>query len=164
MKKNILIISLIFIIPIVAYFVLTNSSKTTATTEETGKPQVIKFTSAMCLDCQTMNELFKEIWPNYQDKIVLTEIQEFELVNCPEDIKDKNVLIVDDLCSKGGTFIASAELIKKAGAKRVCLYVSHCEDAIFNGKILKTDFVDMVYTTNSINRSGLSKKIYEFCI
>ncbi len=95
MKKNILIISLIFIIPIVAYFVLTNSSKTTATTEETGKPQVIKFTSAMCLDCQTMNELFKEIWPNYQDKIVLTEIQvqnRDQLAD--EKIKKYNVTLV----------------------------------------------------------------------
>ena len=95
MKKNILIISLIFIIPIVAYFVLTNSSKTTATTEETGKPQVIKFTSAMCLDCQTMNELFKEIWPNYQAKIVLTEIQvqnRDQLAD--EKIKKYNVTLV----------------------------------------------------------------------
>lgn len=95
MKKNILIISLIFIIPIVAYFVLTNSSKTTATTEETGKPQVIKFTSAMCLDCQTINELFKEIWPNYQDKIVLTEIQvqnRDQLAD--EKIKKYNVTLV----------------------------------------------------------------------
>ena len=95
MKKNILIISLIFIIPIVAYFVLTNSSKTTATTEETGKPQVIKFTSAMCLDCQTMNELFKEIWPNYQNKIVLTEIQvqnRDQLAD--EKIKKYNVTLV----------------------------------------------------------------------
>ncbi len=95
MKKNILIISLIFIIPIVAYFVLTNSSKTTASTEETGKPQVIKFTSAMCLDCQTMNELFKEIWPNYQDKIVLTEIQvqnRDQLAD--EKIKKYNVTLV----------------------------------------------------------------------
>ena len=95
MKKNILIISLIFIIPIVAYFVLTNSTKTTAMTEGTGKPQVIKFTSAMCLDCQTMNELFKEIWPNYQDKIVLTEIQvqnRDQLAD--EQIKKYNVTLV----------------------------------------------------------------------
>ncbi len=95
MKKNILIISLIFIIPIVAYFVLTNSSKTVATTEEAGKPQVIKFTSTMCLDCQTMNELFKEIWPNYQDKIVLTEIQvqnRDQLAD--EQIKKYNVTLV----------------------------------------------------------------------
>lgn len=101
---------------------------------------------------------------NKQRDLNTGKILKFELINCPEDIKDKNILIVDDLCSKGGTFIASAELIKNAGAKRVCLYVSHCEDSIFDGKILKTDFIDMVYTSNSINRSGSSEKIYEFCI
>lgn len=95
MKKNILIISLIFIIPIVAYFVLTNTGTTTATTAEKGKPQVIKFTSAMCLDCQTMNKLFKEIWQNYQDKIILTEVQvqnKDQLTD--EQIKKYNVTLV----------------------------------------------------------------------
>ena len=101
---------------------------------------------------------------NKQRDLNTGKILKFELINCPEDIKDKNVLIVDDLCSKGGTFIASAELIKNVGAKRVCLYVSHCEDSIFDGKILKTDFINMVYTSNSVNRSGSSEKIYEFCI
>ena len=75
MNKNILIISLIFIIPLVAYFALTNSGQTKAKNIETGKPQVIKFTSSMCLDCQTMNKLFKEVFPQFKDKIVLTEYQ-----------------------------------------------------------------------------------------
>ena len=75
MKKNITIIALIFAIPLFAYMLLTNSNKTTAQTTQTGKPQVIKFTSAMCLDCQTMNKIFKEIFPKYEGKIVLTEIQ-----------------------------------------------------------------------------------------
>ena len=75
MNKNILIISLIFIIPLAAFFALTNSSQTTAKTAETGKPQVIKFTSSMCLDCQSMNKLFKEVFPQFKDKIVLTEYQ-----------------------------------------------------------------------------------------
>lgn len=95
MKKNILIVALIFIIPIVAYFVLTNSAKTTASTQEVGKPQVIKFTSTMCLDCQTMNELFKEIWANYQDKIALTEIQvQTRDQLADEQIKKYNVTLV----------------------------------------------------------------------
>ena len=29
----------------------------------------------MCLDCQTMNKIFKEIFPKYDNTIVLTEIQ-----------------------------------------------------------------------------------------
>ena len=75
MKKNLIIIALIFALPLIAYWMLTSSNSTTAKTIETGKPQVIKFTSAMCLDCQTMNKIFKEIFPKYEGKIVLTEMQ-----------------------------------------------------------------------------------------
>ncbi len=75
MKKNLIIISLIFAIPIIAYMALTNSNSSTAKNIEAGKPQVIKFTSAMCMDCQTMNKVFKEIFPQFENKITLTEIQ-----------------------------------------------------------------------------------------
>lgn len=75
MRKNVIIISLIFAIPLMAYMALTASNSTTAQTTQAGKPEVIKFTSAMCLDCQTMNKIFKEIFPKYENKIVLTEIQ-----------------------------------------------------------------------------------------
>ena len=47
MKKNILIIGLIFIIPIIAYMGLTQSGTTTAKEALAGRPQVLKFTSAI---------------------------------------------------------------------------------------------------------------------
>ena len=75
MKKNTIIILLIFAIPLITYFMLTLSNSTTAKTAQEGKPQVIKFTSQMCMDCQTMNNVFKEIYPKHKDNIVLTEIQ-----------------------------------------------------------------------------------------
>ena len=75
MKKNTIIILSIFAIPLITYFMLTLSNSTTAKTAQEGKPQVIKFTSQMCMDCQTMNNVFKEIFPKHKDKIVLTEIQ-----------------------------------------------------------------------------------------
>lgn len=78
MKKNLIAILLIFAVPIIAYMALTKSTATTAkptdTTTDANKPQVIKFTSAMCLDCQKMNSIFKEIFPKYEGKIILTEI------------------------------------------------------------------------------------------
>lgn len=85
MKKNITIIALVFAIPLLAFAILSNSNSTTAKTNVNleqeskdiialGKPQVIKFSSAMCLDCQTMNKLFKEVFPKYNDRIVLTEV------------------------------------------------------------------------------------------
>lgn len=41
------------------------------------------------------------------------------------DVKDKNLLIVDDICDGGGTFIALAQKLLEAGAKEVNLFVSH---------------------------------------
>ena len=73
-----------------------------------------------------------------------------DLVN-PENIVGKNVLIVDDICSKGGTFYHSAKALKAAGAKSVSLYVTHCEKTIVLGELASTDgLVDHVYTTKSI--------------
>lgn len=77
MKKNLIAVLLIFAIPVIAYMALTKSAATTAQTTDTtaaNKPQVIKFTSAMCLDCQKMNGIFKEIFPKYEGEIILTEI------------------------------------------------------------------------------------------
>lgn len=73
-----------------------------------------------------------------------------DLVN-PENIVGKNVLIVDDICSKGGTFYHSAKALKAAGAKSVSLYVTHCEKSIILGDLATSDgLVDHVYTTKSI--------------
>ena len=66
------------------------------------------------------------------------------------DLKEKKVLIVDDICSAGGTFKFSAMKLKELGASDVTLYVSHCEDNIQNGDLLKTDLISKIYTTDSI--------------
>jgi len=95
MKKNLIIISLIFALPLLAYWMMTQSNSTTAKTIEAGKPQVIKFTSSMCLDCQTMNKIFKEIFPKYEGKITLTEIQVQDNNSFnQEQIKKYNVTLV----------------------------------------------------------------------
>lgn len=41
------------------------------------------------------------------------------------DVKDKNCLIVDDICDGGYTFIVLAKKLLEQGAKRVYLYVTH---------------------------------------
>ena len=62
----------------------------------------------------------------------------------------KGCLIVDDICSAGGTFKFSAIKLKEMGASDVFLYISHCEDNIQNGDLLKTDLISKIYTTDSI--------------
>ena len=65
-------------------------------------------------------------------------------------LKDAKVLIIDDICSKGGTFYHSAKALKEAGVASIDLYVTHCEHTIFEGELLKTDLINRIYTTNSI--------------
>ncbi len=75
MKKNIITILLVFLVPLIAYWVLSGNSETVAkTSEANGKPQVLKFTSTMCRDCQEMTKVFEEIFPQFENRIVLTEI------------------------------------------------------------------------------------------
>lgn len=112
MKRNIIIISLIFAIPLMLYMALTASNSTTAKISETDKPQVVKFTSAMCLDCQTMNKVFKEIFPKYNGKIILTEIQVQDKNSFSEEqIKKYNVTLVPTiiLLNSGGKQVKRIE-------------------------------------------------------
>jgi ribose-phosphate pyrophosphokinase len=64
------------------------------------------------------------------------------------DVTGKDVVIIDDLCSKGGTFVGAAKALKEAGANKVYLIVTHCENTIFQGELF--DHIEKVYTTNSI--------------
>lgn len=74
--KNISIILLILVIPLITYMVLSKSGASLASkTADAGKPQIIKFTSLMCLDCKRLNEVIKTVYPKYSSKVTLVEIQ-----------------------------------------------------------------------------------------
>ena len=77
------------------------------------------------------------------------------------DVKGEKVLIVDDICSKGGTFYHSATTLDEMGAKEIYLYVTHCENTISQGELLNTDLIKKIYTTDSIYR-GDSEKVEVF--
>lgn len=79
------------------------------------------------------------------------QIQGLDLVN-PENIVGKKVLIVDDICSRGGTFYHSAKALHKAGAAEVNLYITHCEDTIHQGDLREKGLINQIYTTDSILR------------
>ena len=72
------------------------------------------------------------------------------VINEPEVVNGKDVLIVDDICSRGGTFLYSAKALKEAGAKNIYLYITHCENTILEGEILTSGLIEKVFTTNSI--------------
>lgn len=72
-----------------------------------------------------------------------------DIINA-ENIVGKNVLIVDDICSRGGTFYHSAKALKAAGAKSVSLYVTHLEETVMIGDLPDSGLIDHIYTTKSI--------------
>jgi len=41
------------------------------------------------------------------------------------DVRGKNLIIIDDICDGGRTFIQLGQALKEAGAKDVYLYVTH---------------------------------------
>lgn len=77
-------------------------------------------------------------------------ITKLDVVGETPTTKGFKVVMVDDLCSYGGTFILGAKKLKELGAGEIYLVVTHCEESIFNGDIFKTDLIDKVFTTNSI--------------
>lgn len=61
-----------------------------------------------------------------------------------------NVLIVDDISSFGGTFYYGAKKLKALGAEKIYLYITHCENSILKGELIKSGLVEKIYTTNSL--------------
>lgn len=84
-------------------------------------------------------------------------------------ISGNDVLIIDDISSKGGTFYYSAQELKSLGAKDIYLYITHCEESILYGEIFRSGLIERVFTTNSIfddgavdeaRRMGVAEKIH----
>ena len=77
-------------------------------------------------------------------------IEGLDVAGAVDEIRGRDILIVDDICSRGGTFYHSAKKLKELGTNNIYLYISHCENTILEGDLLKGDLIKKVYTTNSI--------------
>lgn len=77
-------------------------------------------------------------------------IEGLDVAGAVDQIAGRDILIVDDICSRGGTFYHSAKKLKELGARRIFLYVSHCENTILEGDLLTSGLIEKVYTTDSI--------------
>lgn len=76
------------------------------------------------------------------EKITVDEVQDCKIA-----------IIVDDLSSRGGTFIGSARALRESieGLEKVILCVTHCENTIYMGDVFRDNSpIDTVYTTKSI--------------
>lgn len=83
-------------------------------------------------------------------------------INGEPKSKSFKAIIVDDLCSKGGTFILTASKLKEMGAVEIYLVVTHLENTVFQGELLEGNLITGIYTTNSILSKKHEKiKVYE---
>ena len=75
-KKTIFTILAILITPIIIFWGITTTNKPISNEAIASfeKPQIIKFSSTMCLECQQVEKTFQEILPKYKDKIDYTSI------------------------------------------------------------------------------------------
>jgi ribose-phosphate pyrophosphokinase len=60
------------------------------------------------------------------------------------------VLMIDDICSYGGTFFRGAKQLKALGAENIWLFVTHCENTILKGELFSSGLIEKVFTTESI--------------
>lgn len=77
-------------------------------------------------------------------------------------VKDKIAVVVDDMADTCGTITKSAELLKKEGARKVVVVVTH---AIFSGNAkeklqvsAQNKIIDKIYTTNTIESSEVNSQ------
>lgn len=108
MKKNVIIIALIFILPIVAYAILSKGHAVSAAKVVEGQPQVIKFSSKLCGDCQKLKMCFDELKPKYQDSITIIEY----------DIEDKDDNLNDAIDKYNVTLVPTVIFIDKNGKQK----------------------------------------------
>lgn len=83
-------------------------------------------------------------------------INSLQVLGAKHMIAGHDILIVDDIISRGSTLFLSATQLKERGAENIYVWASHCEntvlDAHINGKSLLDypNLITKIYTTNSI--------------
>ena len=86
------------------------------------------------------------------------EILKTVVADGPEVFRDKQVLICDDICDGGRTFIEIAKVLKEHGAKRVILYATH--GIMSKGCQVVTEWIDEVYIYNYIGQGPLGPNVW----
>lgn len=75
------------------------------------------------------------------------------------DVKDKHLLIVDDICDGGGTFVGLVKELQKGNPYQIDLYVSH---GIFSKglDILFDNGISNIYTTDTILHGLMHSRLH----
>ncbi len=83
-----------------------------------------------------------------------------EIIGLTGNVKNKRVVIVDDMISTGGTVVEAAKKLLEAGANQAIVIATH---GIFSGNAIRSiekSQIDSVYVSNTIPSSIVSRKIH----
>lgn len=78
------------------------------------------------------------------------EILGLDVYGETDRINGADILIVDDISSYGGTFFHSAKKLKELGANKIFLFVTHCENSVLKGDLIKSGYIEKIYTADTI--------------
>lgn len=98
--KNIITIAVILILPVLIYSFMNKhtTSDISAQAKDTNKPTLMIFTSTMCMDCQKMKTVIKEVEPEYSDKINFVPVNAIDKSKSVKDmVKKYKVVLVPTL-------------------------------------------------------------------
>lgn len=90
-------------------------------------------------------------------------INSMQVLGAKHMITGHDVLIVDDIASRGSSLYLLAKQLKEMGAENIYAWISHCEDTVLqphiNGQSLLEipNLITKIYTTNSIFRANHPK-------
>ena len=83
-KKTLLTIISILVLPVLAFWGISLSKGTSVAASASGLPQVIKFSSSMCLECKQIEGIFDEIMPKYANRVEYKKV----IVDSRKDMKN----------------------------------------------------------------------------
>lgn len=103
------------------------------------------------------------VWGVKQRNWENQKIEKLVLGGAKNMIAGHDILLVDDILSRGSTTYRMASCLKEHGANDIYVYISHCEETVcgphLNGQSILDvpNLIKEVYTTNSIYRGDHPK-------
>ena len=80
---------------------------------------------------------------------------EIETVSVIGKVRDKTVVLVDDLTETAGTLVSAAKILRRRGAKRIIAVVSHAVLNDLGIKRLRKSNIDELITTDTVPRPSV---------
>lgn len=80
------------------------------------------------------------------------------------DVKDKNVIIIDDMVDTAGTITMAADIMKQAGAKTIRAIASHCVMSGPASERVENSTLEEIIFTDSIPYNGKCTKIKQLSV